>query len=77
MQLTEGMTMKHRAYDTVEMSLRGNSKARLVDLHNPEKPRWRDALLALAAPATRVHEYRNLHRSMFYEALCDLDCKDK
>ena len=69
--------MNHRVNDTVEMSLRGNSKARFADLHSPEKPRWRDALRALASPAMRVHEYRNLHKSMFYEALCDLDCKDK
>ena len=49
---------------------------RLVDLHNPPKPRWRDVLRALAAPATRLHEYRNLHRSMFYDTMCHLDCKD-
>jgi hypothetical protein len=50
---------------------------RLADLHNPPKPRWRDALKALASPATRVHEYRNLHRSMFYEATRELDCQDR
>jgi hypothetical protein len=49
--------------------------SRLPDLHNPPKPRWRDALKALAGPAARVHQYRNLHRSMFYEATCQLDCK--
>lgn len=47
-----------------------------VDLHNLPKPRWRDALKALASPATRVHQYRNLHKAMFYEAVCQLDCKE-
>jgi len=50
---------------------------RLADLHNPPKPRWRDALKALALPATRIHDYRNLHREMFYEAVCEFDCKDR
>ena len=50
---------------------------RLADLHNPPKPRWRDALRALAMPATRIHEYQNLHREMFYEALCEFECKDR
>ena len=52
-------------------------QVRFADLHNPPKPRWRDALKALARPAARVHAYRNLHRSMFYEAVCELDCKDR
>jgi len=69
--------MNHRVHDNVETSLQSKSKARFADLHNLEKPSWRDALVALAAPATRVHEYRNLHKSMFYEALCEVDCKDK
>ena len=47
-----------------------------VDFHNLPKPRWRDALRALARPAERIHRYRNLTRSMYYEALCELDCKD-
>lgn len=51
--------------------------SRLADLHNPPKPRWRDALNALARPAARMHEYRNLHREMFYEAVCEFDCKDR
>lgn len=55
--------MNHRKYDA-------------VDFHNLPKPRWRDALRALATPATRVHGYRNLTRSMYYDALCELDCKD-
>ena len=36
--------------------------------------RWRAALQALALPARRVHNYRNLHKTMFYDALCELDC---
>ena len=38
--------------------------------------RWKAALRALAMPAMRVHNYRNLHRTMFYDAMCQLDCKD-
>lgn len=49
---------------------------RLPDLHNLPKPRWRDAFRALAGPANRLHGYRNLHRKMFYEATCRLDCRD-
>jgi len=49
---------------------------RMADLHNLQKPRWRDALAALASPARRLHAYRNLHQTMFYDALCDLDCPD-
>jgi hypothetical protein len=56
--------MKHRNYDA-------------VDFHNLPKPKWREALRALARPAVQVHRYRNLHRSMYYEALCDLDCRDR
>ena len=50
---------------------------RFPDWSNPPKPRWRDALIALASPATRIHRYRNLRSSAFYEAMCELDCKDK
>lgn len=69
--------MKQHSYHNDELSLRRKSSGRLVDLHNLPKPRWRDALKALAAPATRVHEYRNLHRSMFYDAVCELDGKGR
>jgi hypothetical protein len=62
--------------DNVADSLRGNSDTRFPDLSNRPKPRWRDALLALASPAIRVHEYRNLHKAMFYDVMCELDCKD-
>ena len=50
-----------------------NSNRRIPDLHNLPKPRWRDALSALVAPAVRMHKYRNLHRSMFYDAMCQVD----
>lgn len=53
------------------------SSGRFADLHNLPKPRWRDALKALVEPAARVHQYRNLHRSMFYDAVCDFDCRDE
>ncbi len=46
------------------------------DLHALPRRRWHAALKALALPAVRVHNYRNLHRAMFYEATCQLDCKD-
>ena len=46
-------------------------------LHQPENNRWLAALKAVAMPATRVHNYRNLHRAMFYEAMCQLDCEDR
>ena len=51
----------------------GNSKRRFPDLHNLPKPRWRDALAALAGPAIRMHKYRNLHKSMFYDVMCQMD----
>lgn len=44
--------------------------------HQQPGSRWRKALTALALPATRVHNYRNLHKTMFYDALCELDCKE-
>ena len=50
--------------------------------HNPVDPRnrlgtpWRLALMALAKPAMRMHKYRNLHKTMFYERMCELDRKD-
>ena len=47
-----------------------------VGLHRPEGSRWLAALKTLALPATRVHNYRNLHRSMFYDVMCQLDCED-
>ena len=52
------------------------SQGRFLDWSNPPKPRWREALVALAGPATRMHRYRNLRSAAFYDAICDLDCKD-
>jgi hypothetical protein len=69
--------MKHATDRHTDKSFRiestGNSKRRFPDLHNLPKPRWRDALAALAAPAIRMHQYRNLHKSMFYDAICQMD----
>ena len=45
-----------------------------IRLHGKRGPQWRAALKTLAKPATRVHNYRNLHRNMFYDAVCELDC---
>lgn len=74
--------MRYAAAARTDKSFRvestGDSKPRFPDLHNLPKPRWRDALAALAAPAIRMHEYRNLHKSMFYEAVCQMDgCKEE
>ncbi|MDH4124925.1 MAG: hypothetical protein OEW64_13685 [Gammaproteobacteria bacterium] len=55
---------------------RQHPRSRFPDWSNPPKPRWRAALLALAAPATRVHQYRNLRSAALYDAMCDRDCKD-
>lgn len=38
--------------------------------------RWQAALRSLVLPAVRVHNYRNLHKAMFYEAVCEWDCRD-
>jgi hypothetical protein len=58
--------MKHR-----------HPQGRFADWTNPPKPRWRDALVALAGPATRVHRYRNLRSAAFYDAMCEFDGKDR
>ena len=68
--------MKQQPCENFAMTLRGQSSGRLADFNNLPKPRWRDALVALAAPATRVHEYRNLHKAMFYRAMCEIDRKE-
>jgi len=68
--------MQHSSCHNEFTCIRGEPTARFVDLHNQPKPRWRDALAALMGPAMRVHNYRNLHKGMFYEAVCDIDCKD-
>ena len=47
---------------------------RMPDLHNLPKPGWRETIRALVGPAARIHHYRNLHRTMFYDAVDELDC---
>ena len=56
---------------------RQHPNGRFPDWSNPPKPRWRDALIALAGPATRVHRYRNLRSAAVYEAMSELDCQDR
>ncbi len=41
---------------------------------NLPKPKWRDAIAALAKPALRIHKYRNLHTAILYDAIRDHDC---
>ena len=62
---------------SVSESLLEQSRARFADWHNLPKPRWRDALKALVLPATRVHRYRNLRSAIFYDAIDDVDCRDR
>ena len=50
--------------------------ANRADLRDRPGARWRAALKSLAKPAVRVHNYRNLHKAMFYEAVYHLDCGD-
>jgi hypothetical protein len=50
---------------------------RFIDLSNPPKPRWRDALMKLASPATRLHRYRNLRAAAIHEVMGDFDCGGK
>ena len=47
------------------------------DARNMPKPLWRSVLSALAGPAVRVHKYRNLRSAMFYDAMCEVDCRDE
>ena len=52
-----------------------NPEGRFPDHNNPPKPRWRDALLRLAAPAARLHRYRELQSAAVEELLADKDCR--
>lgn len=61
---------------SVRRALAKPSPARFADWHNLPKPRWRDALKALASPAKRVHRYRNLRSAIFYDAIDEVDCGD-
>jgi hypothetical protein len=47
-----------------------------IEVHGDPRPRWRKAFEALALPAMRVHNYRNLHRTMFYDTIGEFDCKE-
>lgn len=49
-------------------------EGRFLDLSNPPKPRWRDAIQKLLSPASRLHRYRNFRSTAFYDAVDDLDC---
>ena len=40
-------------------------------------PLWRRAFRAPVIAALRLHQYRNLHSAMVYEALCELDRCDQ
>lgn len=55
------MTLKHHAEQ-------GRGLARL------HRVAWRKVLAGLAAPAVRMHHYRDLRTAMLREALCELDC---
>lgn len=61
---------------SVRQSVREQSRARFTDWHNLPKPKWRDALKALAAPAARMHRYRNLRTAIVHQATSALDSED-
>ena len=44
---------------------------------NLPKPKWRQVLAALATPAVRVHNFRNLRTAIVYDALCEYDNCDR
>jgi len=44
---------------------------------NLPKPKWRDAIAALAKPALRIHKYRNLRSAIFYDAADEYDCRKR
>ncbi len=75
----EGMTMKACGCEATTTSVGRalKNQSRFLDLHNLPKPRWRDAVKALASPATRVHRYRNLRSAIFYDAIDDVDCRKR
>ena len=43
---------------------------------NLPKPKWRQVLTALATPAVRVHNFRNLRTAIVYDTLCQYDSCD-
>lgn len=52
-------------------------EGRFIDLSNPPKPRWRDALARLAAPAMRIHRLRNLNSAAVDELIGNPDCPNQ
>jgi hypothetical protein len=64
------------ADSTLADRLHRQSRLRLADWHNLPKPRWRDALRALAAPAERMHAYRNLQRRAL-DVVIDNGCREE
>jgi len=50
-------------------------EGRFPDHTNPPKPRWRDALIRLAAPATRIHRFKELRSAAVEDLLDDMDCR--
>jgi len=54
-----------------------NPAGRFPDLRNTEKPRWRDALISLAAPATRIHRLKEMHTAAVEDLLDDRDCRGR
>lgn len=51
-----------------------NAGGRFPDQANPPKPRWRDALIRLAAPATRIHRFKELQSAAVEDLLDKMDC---
>lgn len=45
------------------------------DMQKMSGTRWREFLQALAKPATRVHNYRNLTTSLVDETIGRIDCR--
>ncbi len=44
---------------------------------NLPKPKWRQVLTALATPAVRVHNFRNLRTAIVYDTLRQYDNCDR
>ena len=44
---------------------------------NLPKPKWRQVLTALATPAVRIHNFRNLRTAIVYDALSQYDSCDR
>ena len=44
---------------------------------NLPKPKWRQVLTALATPAVRIHNFRNLRTAIVYDTLSRYDSCDQ